>query len=107
MAVSAFCREHSVSEPSFYGWRKRLKASSPVRFALVEASAPSAIDSAAIELVLVSGDPSAHMPGANTATLRTVLSVTSKLAGQSPALRCCSSGRDPASAPGLRDSTSR
>ena len=25
----------------------------------------------------------------------------------SPALRCCSSGRDPANAPGLRDSTSR
>ena len=56
VAVSAFCREHSVSEPSFYGWRKRLKAGGPVRFALVEASAPSAINSAAIELVLVSGD---------------------------------------------------
>jgi transposase-like protein len=75
VAVSAFCREHSVSEPSFYGWRKRLKASGPVRFALVDASAPSAINSAAIELVLVSGDRLRILPGTDTATLRSVLSV--------------------------------
>ena len=74
-AVSAFCREHSVSEPSFYGWRKRLKANGPVRFALVETSAPSAITSAAIELVLVSGDRLRILPGTDTATLRSVLSV--------------------------------
>lgn len=75
VAVSAFCREHSVSEPSFYGWRKRLKASGPVRFTLVEASTSSAINSAAIELVLVSGDRLRILPGTDTATLRTVLSV--------------------------------
>src|SRR5882724_11972802 len=31
--------------------------------------------------------------------------IASKLTGQSPARRCCSSGRDPANAPGFRDST--
>ena len=75
VAVSAFCREHRVSEPSFYGWRKRLKPGGPVRLALVEASATSAINSAAIELVLVSGDRLRILPGTDTATLRTVLSV--------------------------------
>ena len=74
-AVGAFCREHRVSEPSFYGWRKRLKASGPVRFALVDAGAPSAISSAAIELVLVSGDRLRILPGTDIATLRSVLSV--------------------------------
>ena len=75
MAVSAFCREHSVSEPSFYGWRKRLKASGPVRFALVDAGAPSASDNAAVELVLASGDRLRIASGADATTLRTVLSV--------------------------------
>lgn len=75
MAVSAFCREHSVSEPSFYGWRKRLKASGPVRFALVESGACSASDKAAFEVVLASGDRLRITPGADAATLRTVLSV--------------------------------
>ena len=75
MAVSAFCREHGVSEPSFYGWRKRLKGSGPVRFALVESGASSASDKAAVELVLASGDCLRIAPGTDAATLRTVLSV--------------------------------
>ncbi len=33
--------------------------------------------------------------------------ISSKLSGHSPARRCCSSGRDPARAPGFRYSTSR
>lgn len=74
-AVSAFCREHSVSEPSFYGWRKRLKARGPVRFALVESGASSASDNATVELVLGSGDRVRIAPGTDVATLRTVLSV--------------------------------
>ena len=75
MAVSAFCREHSVSEPSFYGWRKRLKVSGAVRFALVDAGASSASDQATVELVLASGDRLRIAPGADAATLRTVLGV--------------------------------
>ncbi len=75
VSVKAFCREHGVSEPSFYSWRKRLKASGPVRFALVDAGTPADIESAPIELVLASGDRLRILPGADAATLRSVLSV--------------------------------
>jgi len=74
-AVKMFCQERGVSEPSFYSWRKRLKVSHPVRFALVDASGPGANDSLPIELVLASGDRLRIAPGIDTATLRTVLSV--------------------------------
>ncbi|MGH9581567.1 MAG: IS66 family insertion sequence element accessory protein TnpA [Bryobacteraceae bacterium] len=44
--MSAFCREHGVSDQSFYNWRKRLAGSGAVRFALVEASVPVTGDTA-------------------------------------------------------------
>ena len=56
LSVSAFCREHGVSEQSFYNWRKRLSGNQPVRFALVEERAPVAKDSLPVELILASGD---------------------------------------------------
>jgi len=74
-AVKLFCREHCVSEPSFYSWRKRLTASSSVRFALVDRGVPTPDDNAPIELVLASGDRLRILPGADAATLRSVLSV--------------------------------
>jgi len=75
LSVSAFCREHRVSDQSFYNWRKRLSASEPVRFALVEAGAPVTNDNAPVELILAGGDRLRIAPGIDTATLRTVLSV--------------------------------
>jgi transposase-like protein len=76
VSVSAFCREHSVREQSFYYWRKRLgNESEPVRFALVEAGMQAALDRAPIELALASGDRLYIAAGADAATLRTVLSV--------------------------------
>jgi transposase-like protein len=75
LSVSAFCREHGVSDQSFYSWRKRLSGSEPVRFALVEASAPVTKDSLPVELILVSGERLRIAPGADAATLRTVLNV--------------------------------
>jgi hypothetical protein len=77
VAVKDFCHDRGVSEPSFYSWRKRLSTSEPVRFALVDAGAsgtnPRA--SSSVELILVSGDRLRIPPGADAATLRTVLSV--------------------------------
>jgi transposase-like protein len=75
LSVSAFCREHGVSDQSFYTWRKRLSGSEPVRFALVEANAPVTKAEAPIELILTSGDRLRIAPGADAATLRTVLNV--------------------------------
>ena len=75
LSVSAFCREHGVSEQSFYNWRKRLSTSGTVRFALVEANAPVTKESLPVELVLASGDRLRIAPGTDAATLRTVLHV--------------------------------
>jgi len=33
--VKQFCKEHGLTEHSFYAWRKRLQEKEPIRFALV------------------------------------------------------------------------
>jgi hypothetical protein len=73
--VKVFFRDHGVSEPSFYSWRKRLAKSQAVRFALVDAGTSDRNDHAAVELILASGDRVHVAPGADEATLRTVLNV--------------------------------
>jgi|SRR4051794_38756398 transposase-like protein len=75
LSVNAFCREHGVSDQSFYNWRKRLSGSEPVRFALVQGGVPVTNDSAPVELILACGDHLRIAPGIDAATLRTVLSV--------------------------------
>lgn len=75
LSVSAFCREHGFSDQAFYNWRKRLSGSEPVRFALVEAGRPITNDAPPIELILASGDQLRIAPGADAATLRTLLNV--------------------------------
>jgi hypothetical protein len=75
LSVSAFCRERGFSEQSFYNWRKRLAASEPVRFALVDAGPSGADRFAPLELILASGDRLRITPGADAATLRAVLNV--------------------------------
>jgi putative transposase len=75
LSVTAFCREHGFSDQTFYNWRKRLAGSEPVRFALVAADATAAAEQLPIELLLVSGDRLRIAPGADAATLRTVLNV--------------------------------
>jgi transposase len=74
-SVSGFCRDHGVSDQTFYNWRKRLAVSEPVRFTLVEAGAATTGGHAPIELLLTSGDRLSIAPGADAATLRTVLNV--------------------------------
>jgi hypothetical protein len=74
-AVKVFCRDRGVSEPSFDSWRKRLAASHPVRFALVDTGRSAASDPRSVKLILVSGDRLRIAPGTDAATLRTVLSV--------------------------------
>jgi putative transposase len=73
LSVTAFCRKHSFSDQTFYNWRKRLAGSEPVRFALVAADSAAAAEQLPIELILVSGDRLRIAPGADAATLRTVL----------------------------------
>lgn len=75
VAVKIFCRDRGVSEPSFYSWRKRLAATDPVRFALIDAGATGTKEIAEMELILASGDRLRIAGGVDAATLRTVLNV--------------------------------
>ena len=70
--VQAFCAQRGVTEASFYGWRKQLRASTPVSFALVT---PNESRPAWIELVLASGERIQVAPGGDAATLRMVLAI--------------------------------
>lgn len=76
-SVKQFCKEQGVSEYSFYSWRKRLRESGPVRFALVERSArrQERTMEATLELVLVNGERLRIGAGVDPNTLRTVLDV--------------------------------
>jgi len=75
MSVGRFCREEGLAEGSFYGWRKRLRQSEAVRFALVErgrTAQPSTTETV-LELVLNTGERLRIGAGVDAAALRTVL----------------------------------
>ena len=80
-SIRAFCRDHKLSEHSFYTWRQRLRADlangeAALRFALVDAMPPPSRQHQHqprhVELILTSGDR-LHIP-ADATTLRLVLS---------------------------------
>lgn len=72
LSVKEFCKERGFTVWSFYSWRKRLRESGPVRFALVETKG-STETPAALELVLVNGERLRIGKEVNEATLRLVL----------------------------------
>ena len=75
LSVKEFCRARGLTAWSFYSWRKRLRDTGPVRFALVERGPvrqQSALD-AQLEVVLASGERLRIGGGAEPATLRMVL----------------------------------
>src|SRR3954453_6450616 len=74
LSVKQFCHEHGLAECSFYSWRKRLRHTEPVRFAIVE-SVPQQERAAGadLELMLSSGERLRISSGVDGATLRTVL----------------------------------
>jgi hypothetical protein len=72
-SVKQFCKEQSITEYSFYAWRKRLQKKEPVRFALVDRRAQVSAEESALELVLTTGERLRISKGVDGATLRTVL----------------------------------
>ena len=74
MTVQAFCAERSLTEASFYHWRKQLRNNAPVSFALVEHNRGNK-PSMPVEVTLASGDHVQVAPGTDAATLRMVLAV--------------------------------
>ena len=77
ISVKQFCKEQGLTEYSFYAWRKRLRQTGPVRFALVDRSPrrQERATEAALELVLANGERLRIGTGADAATLRIVLDV--------------------------------
>jgi hypothetical protein len=75
MSVKQFCKEQGLTEYSFYSWRKRLHGNQPVRFALVEGKAirQEPTVEAVLEVVFGTGERLRIGPGADAATLRTVV----------------------------------
>ena len=74
VSVKQFCKQHGLTEYSFYAWRKRLRKQAPVRFALVERGVlPGPSTETSLELVLTSGERLRIGAGVDAATLRTVL----------------------------------
>ena len=55
--IAEFCRSEGVSQPSFYLWRKKLKALEPARFTNPETSAEAAKPRKPITFEAVSFDP--------------------------------------------------
>ena len=73
LSVRQFCKEQGLAEPSFYGWRKRLRRQERVRFALVERGREAPATEASLELLLATGERLRIGAGVDARTLRTVL----------------------------------
>jgi hypothetical protein len=76
LSIKQFCRERGLTLWSFYDWRKRLRETGPVRFALVErGNHPEASSSsnADVEVVFATGERLRIRSGVDAATLRTVV----------------------------------
>jgi len=73
LSIKQFCKDRGIAEHAFYAWRRRLRESEPVRFALVDrAEAPHAPEWN-LELTLLTGERLRIGAGVDVATLRTVL----------------------------------
>jgi uncharacterized Fe-S cluster-containing radical SAM superfamily enzyme len=73
VSVKQFCREQSLTEYSFYSWRKRLQNKAPVRFALVERGTVAPTPDPHLEIVFATGERLRITAGVDGATLRTVV----------------------------------
>jgi len=82
LSVRQFCKKESLSEPSFYSWRKKLAGDDsqqdnqhkPESSAFIEVAMPQN-NSAAVELLLTSGNTLRIPAGVDAKTLMTIISV--------------------------------
>ena len=73
-SVHMFCKAHSLTEQSFYFWRKRLREPDPVRFAVLERGpARQSTMEHSLELVLTTGERLRIGSGVDATMLRAVL----------------------------------
>ena len=73
LSIKQFCKDRGIAEHAFYAWRRRLRETEPVRFALVDrAGAPHAPEWN-LELTLLTGERLRIGAGVDAVMLRTVL----------------------------------
>jgi transposase-like protein len=73
LTIKQFCKDRGVAEHLFYAWRKRLRATEPVRFALVDRAGAGHASEWNLELTLLTGERLRIGVGVDAATFRTVL----------------------------------
>lgn len=73
VSIKQFCKERGLSAWSFYSWRKRLRKTEPVRFALVDHTGSPQAPEWNLELTLLTGECLRIGEGVDAVTLRTVL----------------------------------
>lgn len=73
VSIKQFCKDHGIAEHAFYAWRKRLRESEPVRFALVDRAGAGHALECNLELTLLTGERLRIGAGVDALTLRTVL----------------------------------
>jgi len=73
VSIKQFCKDRGIAEHAFYAWRKRLRETEPVRFALVDRTAAPHGPEWNLELTLLSGERLRIAAGVDTVTLRAVL----------------------------------
>ena len=73
VSIKQFCNERGFSAWSFYCWRKRLRETEPVRFALVDRTGSPQSPEWKLELTLLTGERLRIGAGVDAVTLRTVL----------------------------------
>ena len=73
LSIKQFCKDRGIAEHAFYAWRRRLRETEPVRFALVDrAGAPHAPEWN-LELALHTGERLRIGAGVDAITLRVVV----------------------------------
>ena len=73
LSIKQFCKDRGIAEHSFYSWRRRLRQTEPVRFALVERAGGSPLTEWNLELTLLNGERLRIGARVDAVTLRTVL----------------------------------
>ncbi len=73
LSIKQFRKDRGIAEHAFYGWRKRLRETEPVRFALVDRAGSPPAPEWNLELTLLNGERLRLGIGVDALTLRRVL----------------------------------
>jgi transposase-like protein len=73
LSIKQFCKDRGVAEHSFYAWRRRLRETGPVRFALVDRGGGPHVPEWNLELTLLNGERLRISAGVDAVMLRAVL----------------------------------